>query len=344
MGAIVINYFGALVARFGEGWNRFWYTPSDPYPLGLMRIALGLLLLYLHGTYTFDLVAFFGPDGLIPSQLVMEMRGGGVGFSPQYLSHLHSIQSPGALYAAHAIGAVILVLFTVGFKSRVTCVLSLMLTLAYFHRASFITSAVEPIVCLLLFYMCFGPSGASLSVDRWRADRRAKRDPIFAKKLATQSTSLGVTIAIRLMQVHVTVVYLAMGIAKISAPPVVSGTGDWSNPWHAGDAVWWLAARPESPWFSLPWLADFVYLFQFWTMAIVFFELAFGILIWNRLARPLLLMIAIPMWCSLALISGIAPFCMAMLIANMAFFSRDLMREFSPMGGDSGDAAPVAAA
>lgn len=324
------NYLTVLVARFGTGWNRFWYTPSDPYPLGVMRISLGLLLIYLHATYTFDLVAFFGPHGLIPSELVVQMRGGGTGINPQLLSHLHHIQSPQALYIAHAVGAVILALFTIGFQSRVMCVLSLALTLAYFHRAPIVTSAVEPIACFLLLYMCLGPCGASLSVDRWLANRRAAKDPVFAKKLEARQTSLGATLAIRLMQVHVTVVYLAMGVAKISAPPVVGGTGEWRNPWHTGDAVWWLAARPESAWVNMSWLAEASYVMNFWTLAIVFFELAFGVLIWNRLARPLMMLIAIPMWGSLALISGLAPFCMAMLVANLAFFSRDWAREYAP--------------
>lgn len=332
MGALFGNYLSVLITRFGQGWNRFWYTPSDPYPLGLMRIALGLLLLYLHGTYTFDLVLFFGPNGLIPAELIETMRSENA-INPTYLSHLYLIQSTGALYAAHAIGGVILILFTIGLKSRWTCVLSLLLMLAYYHRAPIVTSAVEPIVCMLLFYMCFGPCGAALSVDRRLALRRAEKDPIFARKLEEQGTSFGATISIRLMQVHVSLIYLSMGLAKLSGPPVVRGAMEWFNPWHTGEAVWLLAARPESPWFDLTWMAHSPYIFQGWTMAIMVFEIAFGVFIWNRLARPLLLLFAIPMWCSLALISGIAPFCVAILIAGLAFFSRDMLTEFSPAEG-----------
>lgn len=344
MGAFVSQYLSAFVSRFGEGWNRFWYSPSDPYPLGLMRIGLGLLLLYLHATYTADLVTFFGPNGMISQELV-ETLASGRGFNPTYFSHLYGIQSAQGLYIAHVIGAVILLLFTVGFKSRVMCVLTLLLTLAYYHRAPFVTSAVEPITCMLLFYMCFGPCGASLSVDRWLANRRAQNDPIFAKELAARSRSFAATISLRLMQVHVTVIYLAMGLAKLSGPPQIDAGAAWTNPWHTGNAVWLLAARAESPWIDLTGLlAANSYLFNMWTLAIMVFEIAFGILIWNRLARPLLLLIAIPMWGSLALISGIAPFCMAMLIANVAFFSREMVREFSPSSEGAGDVAASAAA
>jgi hypothetical protein len=63
-----------------------------------------------------------------------------------------------------------------------------------------------------------------------------------------------------------------------------------------------------------------------WTHAIVLFELLSAVFIWNRLARPLLLALAIPMWLSLALISGLAPFALIMLTANLAFFSPHFLR------------------
>ncbi len=354
MVTVVCNYLSALVNRFGQGWNQFWFKPSDPYPLALIRISLGVLLLYLFATFSLDLERFIGPDGLVPSELVSDMRpvifeeDGDrrlITIHPRYLSHLYHISSTEGLWIAHAIGAGILVLFTIGFKSRWTTILALLLTLSYMHRAPFITTEVDRIVCLLLFYLCFGQSGAYLSVDRWMANRRAARDPIFAKQLASKALSWGSTISLRLMQIHVTIIYLSMGLAKLSGPPVVPpGDGEWINPWQSGDAIWLLAARPEAHNYDLSWLASYPQLFQFWSLAVVLFELAFGILVWNRMARPLMLLIAFPMWGALALVSGIAPFCVAMLIASMAFFSRDMIREYQTPVDVSGETASTAAA
>ncbi|REK17808.1 MAG: hypothetical protein DWQ42_21660 [Planctomycetota bacterium] len=349
MTAFLSNYFALFVNRFGQGWNRFWYTPRDGYSLGLMRLCLGVLLLYLHLTYTPDVVRFFGTDGVISPEVVVEMRQRIITgeqnqiryttINPRYLSYLYLFDDAFSLRAVHLIGAVILLLFTIGLKSRVMCVLAWLITLSYMHRAPFVTSAVEPIVCLLLFYMCFGRSGASFSVDSWLARRRAAREPGFARELEEKSLSFGNTIALRLMQVHVTVIYLAMGLAKLSGPPIVTEGSAWTNPWGAGHAVWLLIARPESPWVNLDWIAGYPYLFQSWTLAIVVFELAFGVFIWNRLARPLMLLVALPMWGSLALISGIAPFSVAMLIANLAFFDPEEWRELGQARGAAEDAA-----
>jgi hypothetical protein len=44
-------------------WNRFWFKPADPTILGFMRIAVGLLVVYTHLIYSFDLHEFFGKDG-----------------------------------------------------------------------------------------------------------------------------------------------------------------------------------------------------------------------------------------------------------------------------------------
>ncbi len=46
-----------------NAWNRFWFQPTDPAALGLMRVVTGLLVLYVHLAYCFDLTAFFGPHG-----------------------------------------------------------------------------------------------------------------------------------------------------------------------------------------------------------------------------------------------------------------------------------------
>jgi hypothetical protein len=55
------NVFG----RAWSAWRRFWFSPADPTPLCLMRIAAGLLTLYVHIAYSFDLVDFFGPHGWV---------------------------------------------------------------------------------------------------------------------------------------------------------------------------------------------------------------------------------------------------------------------------------------
>jgi hypothetical protein len=60
--------------RAWSAWCRFWFTPADPTPLCLMRIVAGLLALYVHVAYTFDLQALVGPNGWYPTAMADRER------------------------------------------------------------------------------------------------------------------------------------------------------------------------------------------------------------------------------------------------------------------------------
>jgi hypothetical protein len=63
-----------VVEKAWSAWSRFWFTPADPTPLCLMRIVAGLLILYVHIAYCFDLQALFGPDGWYPTKMADRER------------------------------------------------------------------------------------------------------------------------------------------------------------------------------------------------------------------------------------------------------------------------------
>jgi hypothetical protein len=71
------------IASAWDAWCRFWFTPADPTPLCLMRIVTGLLVLYVHVAYTFDLQALFGPDGWYPTAMADRERREWPVFVPQ---------------------------------------------------------------------------------------------------------------------------------------------------------------------------------------------------------------------------------------------------------------------
>src|SRR5687768_5606831 len=57
-----------------NAWTRFWFSSTDPTTLGFMRIVTGLLVIYVHLAYCFDLNAFFGRDGYWPTALANRER------------------------------------------------------------------------------------------------------------------------------------------------------------------------------------------------------------------------------------------------------------------------------
>jgi hypothetical protein len=65
---------------------------------------------------------------------------------------------------------------------------------------------------------------------------------------------------------------------------------------------------------------------NFWTHAMVGLELLFGLLIFHRLARPLLLAASLVHWTLIGLVTGLLSYAAAMLVANVVFISPAILR------------------
>lgn len=62
------------VQPWWKSWADFWFRPSDPTTLAFIRICTGLLVLYVHLTYSLDLQAFFGKHGWYAASFVERER------------------------------------------------------------------------------------------------------------------------------------------------------------------------------------------------------------------------------------------------------------------------------
>lgn len=324
------KYLQTLAAEFGRGWTRFWFAPSDPLTLGVLRIGTGLVAFYLVATYTPDLARYFGPSGLVPLDMVRSLQEHAAtndhlrlpgqvreaipreyGFS--YLDHVRSVSG---LRIAHTLGLVTLLLFTAGLFSRLTSVASLVVVLSYLHRGPMLTSQVEPILVFVLFYLCLGPSGAVCSIDAWRAGRR--RDASLVTLPPTPLASPWATVSVRLVQVHLVIVYGMMAVGKMGG-----------HVWWSGMAMWYLIARTEQRMIDLTVLHKLPLLLDVWSYAVMFWQASFPILIWNRLARPLMLVLNALMWALLAPVIGNIPLAVMMVVASLAFVRPETIRRMT---------------
>ena len=313
--AAISEYFTTLCDRFGQGWNRFWFMPSDPLLLSLVRVLTGALSFLMVLSYTPDLQRFFGPGGYLTVDAVEQLRGDFCGWS--YLCYTTTASS---LWAAHVASLFVLALFALGLFTRVTSVLALVVVLSYIHRAPILVYEAEFVLAFLMLYLCLGPSGAYLSLDRLLAGRRTATTPahLSAKPQPPStrpSNSWAATIAIRLIQIHLTVVYVMMLLAQLQG-----------GVWWDGSAVWWLIGRPDSALVDFSGLYAHPWVVNAWTHSIVAFEAAFALLAWNRLAAPLLIVIGCVVWTLLALLTGMVAFAAVMMIANLAFLPESTLR------------------
>jgi hypothetical protein len=303
------RYWEDLNRSVGQSWNRFWFTPADPLPLCLLRIAVGLLALSYLVSFSGELVQMFGVDGLMSTATVTTIRGDVAGYDWVHFSLLDLPKTTVALWTLHVLSGLVLVLFTLGVQTRTTSILSLLVILSYIHRQPILTGPFEPVISMLLLYLCLGPCGTYLSVDCWRNARRGATNDQHELSRRDWTT----TVSLRLIQLHCAAFYLLMGLSKLSG-----------QVWWEGDAVWLLMFQVRSRPLDLTFLREQAFLLDAWTHAIVAFELIFPLLIWKSLARPLLLGIALVMWSSLAILTGMTGFVLVMLVASAAFLPSDL--------------------
>jgi hypothetical protein len=312
------NYFRTVGNRFGSAWTRFWFTPSDAVVLSLLRVLTAAVALWWYLSLLPDLQKWFGPNGLLSLDLALNVRN--MVDSRAAFSLLDYVNTASQLWLVYGLGIAALAMMLFGLFSRVTTIASLVFVLSFIHRGPMLARPVDDILPMLMFYLCLGPSGANFSIDASLRRRRQQRTPGALKADATGIYwSSAATVAIRLMQIHLTLIYAAMVIAQLQG-----------GVWWQGTALWWLMARPESRLIDLTGLSSmglaFEYVVNLFTHGIVIYELCFVFLIWNPLARPILLVLGAFMWAGLALIGGSVSFAVLMLVANLAFVSPQTLR------------------
>lgn len=300
---VVSRYFRELTEATLGGWNRFWFTPTDPATLGLVRILAGAMLLYTHLVWTLDLQEFFGDKAWIsPSALAVLPQGAG-GWSLFNIS-----TAPAWLWTVHLAGLAVFALLTVGYRSRVTAAAAWIVTLSYAHRAPLALFGLDQINALLAMYLMVGDCGGAYSVDRWLVTRRAGA-------LVPVVPNVSTSVAIRLIQVHMCVIYFFAGTAKLAGVT-----------WWNGQALWGALANLEYQTLDLTWLANHERWVNLMTHVTVYWEIGYAALVWPRLTRPIVLAIAVPLHLGIGLAMGMMTFGLVMLIANVAFVSPALVR------------------
>lgn len=316
-----VSYWQELIQSIGAQWNRFWFTPREVRTVCLLRLLVGLAAMYYVLSFTTDLVRWFGPDGLLPIDTVQRLETDPLGNANTSLgrwSFFDFATQPNELWGLHAGSLVVLTCFTVGLFSRITSVLSLVVVLSYLHRAPLLSGQFEAVLTLLMVYLCLAPTGATLSLDAWWNRRRKPAAP-QGESPPAEPVSIMANVSLRLIQVHLAALYLLIGLSMLS------GTygSEYDPTWWRGEALWWLIARSESRIVDLSFLNSptAMYLVNLWTHVVVALNLAFGILIWNRMARPMLLVLTAISWTALALVTGLVSYCLIMVVAGIAFVS-----------------------
>ena len=336
-----------------RGWDWFWFNPADPTTLGLIRICCGLVVLYVHLAYTVDLQVLFGKNAWmdlstanywrkdtpyyaqpakwdVPPDLDNPTARGNPVWSVWY-----HVTDPGWMMTVHVGILLCMFLFTIGFCTRVTSVLTWVGAVSYIQRAPTTLFGQDAIQMILLFYLMIGPSGAALSVDRlisrWWARRRGRND------LADLSPAplVSANFVVRLMQIHFCIIYFASGSSKLLG-------GMWWN----GTATYYTMANYEFAPLDMPLYRDMLaYLCRHrWAWEIfmgggtaftLVMEIGFPFMVWNRRLRPFMIVGAVMLHVGIAVFMGLVGFGLTMLSLLIAFVPSDAVQRWVAALGET---------
>jgi len=330
----------AYVRQLGQdlvrGWNRFWFEPTDPVPLAFIRILTGSLIFYIYASTYGETLHLIGPEAWIDQHAIQELRSLYTGMTDPQQRQINRwygqsvwfyVQQPWAVLLLQAGFLVAAVCYTLGLGSRLATFVVWFGHLSFVQRGYITWFGMDSVLSMLLLYQLLGPTGATLSLDRlWQRYRQAQaalgsKGVVQAEDLAV-APSWSANLSLRLIQVHMGVIYFFAGVSKLQG-----------DRWWSGSAAWYTMVVPELELFSMRWLAQtpawlyvsLVFAATYYTLA---FEIAFIFLVWNRVLRPIMLAGAVALHAGIGLFMGLMGFGVAMLTGCAAFLSPQGLRWF----------------
>lgn len=271
-------------------WTTFWFTPSDPALLGILRILTGTLLTWSSVIWLCDQEGFFGQNGWQTAGNVWRLND-----QPWHWSWYFVAQTPTAGWLLAALSVLAALSLSVGFFTRTAACIAFAGYISAVNRAPLNTFGFDDALGIMLVPMVIGSAGARFSVDS-----------IFKK--IRPIPNIETTIAMRLIQVHLCIIYFFSGCGKLLGAS-----------WWEGTALWGAVANIQYRTIDLTLLAWHPLLVNALTLCALFWEISYVALIWPRLTRPIFLVTAVFVHLGIGLTMGMMEFGIAMLIANMAF-------------------------
>ncbi len=319
----VAAYLADLAAAVRRGWNHFFFSAADPTSLGLMRAAVGLLAFWSLFVFGLDLHDYFGTTGWAEPGAIRALN------RPLAWSFWFLVPD-GWLRAVWFLCLIALGLFALGLFSRVTAVLSWVIIVSTVRRVPIALYGFDQIVSALAFYLAVTcASGQAVSLDRfwgrWREARRAfarRPNHAGADRSATSHESgapratVSANLALRLIQLHLVVIYGVAGLAKLQGPS-----------WWTGLALWKTMTTGEFVVFNFTALAAWPVLVNLLTHASLALELLYPVFVWVKAIRPLALVLVFTLHLGIAVMSpGLTEFALIMIAANLAFVPGSWLR------------------
>ena len=142
-------------------WNRFWFQPTSPAPVCVLRVLYGALVLSCCLLWAPDLLTYFGPDGLVSLQTIQHYEGS------QRFSLLFLLpQTDASVFFVFLLLVCSAVTVSVGLYTRISLITLFLCLVSLHHRNVAILNSGDTLLRIIGFLLIFSPCGQMFSIDR----------------------------------------------------------------------------------------------------------------------------------------------------------------------------------
>lgn len=262
----------------------FFHRTVHPQWLAALRIGTGAILLLSHLAQFADLGHLYGPGALVGHELLVIAAE-----APIVLPYQPALHSYFYL--------LLCVLLCVGAGTRLAAATLLLQYTSLYTALPQLSYGFDYFCVSALFYCLVFPTGHYCGIDRIVFRLRPSR---------------WVTPSLRVLQLHLCIVYFFAGWLKAIGPM-----------WRNGDAIWTAYQLPAfSGWghVDLAWLGHYPFFWAVLGWAVIVVETAYPLCMWFARVRPYWLLSTIGLHAGIAIFMGLYEFSAIMILLNICAF------------------------
>lgn len=278
-------------------------------PLAFFRIAIASLGLIQGGWLVSNISLLYGADGLVPWSL---SKGIVSPYMPQlsWLQPLATMTNTNPdiwVYTLMGLYLLSLLSLLVGNYTRLSVAIAWLLQFMFINTGFMAAYGVETFMHIALFYCILMPVGSTFSIDALVKPRLEK-------------PSLN-ALSIRVLQIHLCLVYIASGAEKAVG-----------EQWWNGEAIWQALMQTQFSRFDMQWLAQYPWIAKIICWSTLIIEIGYPLFMFWPRSRPYGYLAVVLLHFSIAVFMGLQLFATIMIIFNTAAFGWPyVQRMFVPL-------------
>jgi len=279
--------------------HAFFTVPISPVPLGVFRLMVAAFVLIQAMIWYPDWTGFLGNDGWIQWEISKALtQSWSIHIQDLYqllhwLFNFTELQSVWTLYVAYIASATGLLL---GWHTRFFAIATWLCHYIIVSTIPTFIYGVDIFLHIALFYLMVMPVNKAFSVD-------------LLQGRATTLPTWQTTIALRILQIHLCLVYFSSGYEKALVAQ-----------WWSGDVLWRALVQPDFRQYNFDWLATYPVICKTLSWFTIITETLYSIAVWIPRVRVFWISAIVLLHLGIGMLLGLWLFALMMIVLSLSAF------------------------